>query len=59
MSACQDSYFLRARSYAGVVFMRFCGVFLRFCHVLKEFPRLRSRYVLVLLFPKQNQLFFF
>ena len=34
----------RARSYAGVVFMRFGGVFLRFCHVLKEFPRLRSRF---------------
>ena len=48
---------LRARSYAGVVFTRFCGVFLRFCHVWKEFPRLRSRYVLVLLFPKQNELF--
>ena len=51
-------FFLRARSYAGVVFMRFCCVFLSFCHVLKEFPRLRSRYVLVLLFPKQTNFSF-
>ena len=49
----------RARRYAGVVFTHFSCAFLRFCHVLKEFPRLRSRYVLVLLFPKQTNFYFF
>ena len=52
-----ERYCLRARSYAGVVFTRFCCLFIRFCHVLKEFPRLRSRYVLVLLFPKQTNFY--
>ena len=34
-------------------------VFVRFCNVLKEFPRLRSRYVLVLLFPPNKTNFSF
>ena len=37
-----------------VLFLRVFCVFLRLCNVLKEFPRLRSRYVLVLLFPKHR-----
>ena len=51
--------FWRAGSYAGVVFTRYLLCFSILCHVLKEFSRLRSRYVLVLLFPKQTNFSFF